>query len=477
VAALSVTRKGRWFGRDLRVWESDSGRQLAEFRLDVETPLRLQGAVALSRDGSQLAFDDYAPETPGSTEWQPRVRLCDASDGREVRVLTGATGEIWALAFSPDGGLLAAGGVTGRLMVWDTTTGQAVLARDQEGFLFRLAFSPDGRRLAVADRREVRVWDVRAQREVLRLRGAPPRPSDGGFNPMLEWSPDSGRLATSNWDGSISVWDGTDRSAATSGPDRYREARTRAWSWHLSEAEHAAQVRQGWALAFHLARLRATEPPDVPSRLGRARLLLLAGDQEQAAADYHQAFRVQEPESLEVWLERARLLVLTGKTEEYRSHCARLLALWAASETKGSEVWIPAHACALGPGGSIDPAHLVRLAEEALAGGPGDGDRLFCLALAHYRAGQWEKALQRLHDSEKVSGERAWRLWPLRALIEHRLGNAAEARRWLARAAQRQEELTRTRAEHPAGLSFETGWAEFRILYTEAIGLFGPVRR
>ena len=50
------------------------------------------------------------------------------------------------------------------------------------------------------------LWDVRTGREALRLRGAPFRSSDPGFNPQVAWSPDGRRLAASNFDFSLSVW-------------------------------------------------------------------------------------------------------------------------------------------------------------------------------------------------------------------------------------------------------------------------------
>ncbi|MCI0380025.1 MAG: hypothetical protein L0215_20780 [Gemmataceae bacterium] len=93
----------------------------------------------------------------------------------------------------------------------DAATGRALHVRPLQGPYFQLAFSPDGARLAAIDREEVKLWDVESGKELLLLRGAPQRSADNGFNPRLVWSADGRRLASSNWDASISVWNGDER--------------------------------------------------------------------------------------------------------------------------------------------------------------------------------------------------------------------------------------------------------------------------
>lgn len=93
----------------------------------------------------------------------------------------------------------------------DAATGRALHVRPLQGPYFQLAFSPDGARLAAIDREEVKLWDVESGQELLLLRGAPQRSADNGFNPRLVWSADGRRLASSNWDASISVWNGDER--------------------------------------------------------------------------------------------------------------------------------------------------------------------------------------------------------------------------------------------------------------------------
>jgi WD40 repeat protein len=273
VAATGAEWNGWGFDRDVRVWDADTGRELAAFRPDPIAGRRTLGVVALSPDGRRVAYDHAVPRADGPPV---RVRVCEADGGRELLTLA-ADGLLLSLAFSPDGRLLAAGSINGRLSVWDTAEGGRLLFRGaQDAPPFRLRFSPDGRRLAAVDREYVRIWDVGTGQEVLALRGAPPRPTDGGFNPEVAWSDDGRWLAAGVWDGSVAVWDAAD-PAAVPVADRRREAEVRAFAWHLAEAEAALAAGQSPAVGFHAARLSDREPPDDGLRLRRAGLVLRRG--------------------------------------------------------------------------------------------------------------------------------------------------------------------------------------------------------
>src|SRR5205807_573259 len=131
------------FGPDGKVLVT-AGPDLAVRLFDAEgRPTRtLPGAgmrVAVNRDGRLLA-----------SAHQGGVRLWDLAAGREGAVLRGPTGGTTAVAFHPDGRLLATADRTGGVRLWDLATGQEVFALKGDGRpAHGLAFDPDGRLLAV----------------------------------------------------------------------------------------------------------------------------------------------------------------------------------------------------------------------------------------------------------------------------------------------------------------------------------------
>jgi WD40 repeat protein len=150
--------------------------------------------VAFSGDGRRLA----------TGSWQEGPRLWDTTTGEALLAFPGSRHPISALAFSPDGGRLASASLAGSVKLWDTATGQRLHALRHLGNALCVAFSPDGRRLASSgEDKVVRLWDATTGREVLDLRG------HTELCGCVAFSPDGRRLASAGTDGTIRIWDAT----------------------------------------------------------------------------------------------------------------------------------------------------------------------------------------------------------------------------------------------------------------------------
>jgi tetratricopeptide (TPR) repeat protein len=152
----------------------------------------------------------------------------------------------------------------------------------------------------------------------------------------------------------------------------------------------------------------------------------------RAAADYFEALQL-EPDDLQVRHGQILLLLAAGDTPGLRSACSTLLEKLDTT-TDSPRANLVVWCCLLGSEANVDCGALVRLAELALGGAAkaDKGARLRTLGAALYRAGQFEEAIQRLGEGIQIRGGKSVpQDWSFLALAHHRLGDYADARRWL----------------------------------------------
>ena len=117
-------------------------------------------AVAFSPDGRLLAVGGAASDGMEYDYEPAELYLFDLSSGDLVYDLEGHQAIIRSLTFNPDGGVLASASVDGTVRLWDTHTGEQLAVLDIPDAT-SVGFSPDGTLLATAGFGDVlRLWRV-----------------------------------------------------------------------------------------------------------------------------------------------------------------------------------------------------------------------------------------------------------------------------------------------------------------------------
>ena len=195
--------------RDITHWEVSTGRKLA----DIDTEHSYE-TVTFSQDGSTFATGDEAG----------KIRLWDATTALQQATLAGHSSlftgdnffagfiteifklpedpDIWSLAFSPDGKMLASGSLDETVQLWNTERrSKRGTLKGHKSWVTAVAFSPDSKIVASGDvNKVIKLWNVNTRRERATLTG-----HTNGIS-AVTFSPDGKTLASGSYDGTIRFW-------------------------------------------------------------------------------------------------------------------------------------------------------------------------------------------------------------------------------------------------------------------------------
>ena len=198
----------------IRLWDTDTG----QLKITITGHTSSILSIAFSPDGTTLATAGGWPgNSRSSSEQDVTIRLWDADKGRLKATLIGATHGVRAIAFSPDGTILAAGIRDRNIQLWDVAAKELVVTlRSNSHPVSSVAFSPDGRTLASAGGHGnwgaegvVQLWDIPTRELIATLT------EEGSPVNSVAFSPDGRTLASGHGDWEtediVQLWDVTTR--------------------------------------------------------------------------------------------------------------------------------------------------------------------------------------------------------------------------------------------------------------------------
>ncbi|KAK4495999.1 hypothetical protein PRZ48_013267 [Zasmidium cellare] len=147
-------------GDELLAFLADAKRFLLRNRYVIDlAPLQIYSAALVFAPSQSIVRRHFQDSIPYWIQLGPKVA---SNWDSEIQTLEGHTHRVGALAFSPDGKVVASGSWDSTARLWNTWTGEEMCKFEGHSHpVYAVAFSRDGQSVATASRESIRRWNVR----------------------------------------------------------------------------------------------------------------------------------------------------------------------------------------------------------------------------------------------------------------------------------------------------------------------------
>jgi WD40 repeat protein/serine/threonine protein kinase len=194
--AIAVSPDRSSFAVGPRLYDLESGQLLRDFAAGFWV-----NDNTFSPDGRMLAVGGMTSGFDEGRTYTGTVAVWDIESGQRFLLIGQHENEVTAVRFSPDSAVLASASLDGTVKLWDVATGDLITTLDHGAEVNFISFTPDGAGLlASGSSIDTALWNVATSEVIRTFTGGGAASRGAGI------SPDGTTIATADLDGSLRFW-------------------------------------------------------------------------------------------------------------------------------------------------------------------------------------------------------------------------------------------------------------------------------